>query len=48
MDFYPPLEFENCGRHREPKFYTGYPDNGVHKRCAAIFYIMFNFENMGL
>ena len=48
MDFYPPLEFENCGRHREPKFYTGYPDNAVHKRCTAICYILRNLENMGL
>ena len=48
MDFYPPPQLGNCGRYREPKFYTGYPDNGVHKRCAAIFYILFNFENMGL
>ena len=37
MDFCPPPQFENCGGHRKPKFYTDYPDNGVHKRCAAIF-----------
>ena len=47
IDFYPPPQFENCGGHREPKFYAGYP-GGVYKLCAAIFHILCNFENMGL
>ena len=31
MDFYPP---PHCGGHREPKFYTGYPENNVNTRCV--------------
>ena len=48
IDFYPTQQFENCVGHRVPKFYTDYPDNGVHKSCVVIFYISCNFENTGL